>query len=91
MEFVTLVLLEIRYLIFFPNAGLNTFELVIESNSIADSVVCADDTVMSVWIYSLPEAVLTSTVCRYNSGDSTSFNDTIIEGDTTLNYWFLDF
>ena len=75
----------------FPNAGLNTFRLIIESNSIADSVVCTDDTVMSVWIYSLPEAVLTSDIVCYNSGDSTSFNDIIIEGDTTLNYWFLDF
>ena len=75
----------------FPNAGLNTFRLIIESNSIADSVVCTDDTVMSVWIYSLPEAVLTSDTVCYKSGDSTSFNNIIIEGDTTLNYWFLDF
>ena len=75
----------------FPNAGLNTFRLIIESNSIADSVICTDDTVMSVWIYSLPEAVLTSDTVCYKSGDSTSFNNIIIEGDTTLNYWFLDF
>ena len=67
----------------FPNAGLNTFRLIIESNSIADSVVCTDDTVMSVWIYSLPEAVLTSDTVCYKSGDSTSFNNIIIEGDTT--------
>ncbi|MGY8918099.1 MAG: PKD domain-containing protein, partial [Flavobacteriales bacterium] len=73
----------------FPSPGLHTIKLTTESSSIADSVICSDDTVMTVWVRALPQVIFeTDTICySSNYPQNTSFTNNSIEGDTIINNW----
>jgi len=73
----------------FPSPGLHTIKLTTESSSIADSVICTDDTVMTVWVRALPQVIFEAdTICfSANYPESTNFINNSFEGDTVIYNW----
>ena len=73
----------------FTSAGLHTVRLTTESNSIADSVICTDDTVITILVRELPQVIFVADTICYSTDYPKSINLTnnSLEGDTVINNW----
>tara|TARA_B100000768_G_scaffold182039_1_gene208714 strand:- start:7434 stop:11039 length:3606 start_codon:yes stop_codon:yes gene_type:complete len=73
----------------FNSPGLHIVRLITESNSIADSVICTDDTVITILVRELPQIIFSADTICYSSDYplSTNFTNNSLEGDTLINNW----